>query len=723
MKNNIITRFLVILFLLSVSGISRADEGMWLVNLLDKNLTQQMKKTGLKLDPKLIYDESGSAVSNAVVALDFGCTGSIISDKGLLITNHHCAYSDIHALSTPEKNYLEDGYWAMNISQEIPIKGKSVFSLRKVTDVTDEIKQISDSLKKNNIPGGMRKITNIIETKHSKQSGMETSCNSMWRGSKYYMFYYEVYTDIRFVGAPPVSVAAFGGETDNWEWPQHKGDFALYRVYGNRDGKPAPYSVDNVPISPKKVLPISTKGIKDGDFTMILGFPGRTNRYSSSFSIHEKEKVTNPISVKIMREKLDILNKWMKSDPNIRLKYADYYFGISNLQEMLEGEVINFRRFGVEKIFQEREKELQQWIDSDSQRQAKWGGLLQKLSTRYNGTEEITRIKKYYQNTLVGGYGLIAIANKAGSLNNSSNRDNLDTLKVGQREYVNFIKEIEKIYKECDMRAEHEMLKYTLKTFVDNVPPLYRGDYINGLAKQFNNDGEAMADYIFNNSIFTNPEKFRQIVKNDQPVSVFGEDPLNLMSKSIGVRPFNEAISKICKGESIDQLEAEYGRVVYQMNLDKGRNQYPDANSTMRLTYGTVGPLDPSDGIHCKSQTTTQGLWDKYNPDNYDFNIKPRMLGFLENKDWGNYCEKGKMFINFLTDNDITGGNSGSPVMNSNGEIIGLAFDGNKESLASDAYFHPQMNKCVNVDIRYVLWIIDKYAGAGYLIDEMHIIK
>lgn len=723
MKNNIITRFLVILFLLSVSGISRADEGMWLVNLLDKNLTQQMKKTGLKLDPKLIYDESGSAISNAVVALDFGCTGSIISDKGLLITNHHCAYSDIHALSTPEKNYLEDGYWAMNQSQEIPIKGKSVFFLRKVTDVTDEIKQISDSLKKNNIPGGMRKITSIIETKHSKQSGMETSCNSMWRGSKYYMFYYEVYTDIRFVGAPPVSVAAFGGETDNWEWPQHKGDFALYRVYGNKDGKPAPYSVNNVPISPKKVLPISTKGIKDGDFTMIMGFPGRTNRYSSSFSIHEKEKVTNPISVKIMREKLDILNKWMKSDPNIRLKYADYYFGISNLQEMLEGEVINFRRFGVEKIFQEREKELQQWIDSDSQRQAKWGDLLQKLSTRYNETEEIIRIKKYYQNTLVGGYGLIAIANKAGSLNNSSNRDNLDTLKVGQREYVNFIKDIEEIYQECDMRAEHEMLKYTLKTFVDNVPPLYRGDYINGLAKQFNNDGEAMADYIFSNSIFTNPEKFRQIVKNDQPVSVFGEDPLNLMSKSIGVRPFNEAISKICKGESIDQLEAEYGRVMYQMNLDKGRNQYPDANSTMRLTYGTVGPLDPSDGIHCKSQTTTQGLWDKYNPDNYDFNIKPRMLGFLESKDWGNYCEKGKMFIDFLTNNDITGGNSGSPVMNSKGEIIGLAFDGNKESLASDAYFHPQMNKCVNVDIRYVLWIIDKYAGAGYLIDEMHIIK
>lgn len=720
MKNTI-GRVVTILILLSVFQVSRADEGMWLVNLLDKNLTQKMKKSGLKLDPKLIYDESGSAISNAVVALDFGCTGSIISNEGLLITNHHCAYSDIHALSTPEKNYLEDGYWAMNREQEIPIKGKSVFFLRKVVDVTDEIKQISDSLRSKGQPGGMRKISSIIEPRHAKMSGLETSCNSMWRGSKYYMFYYEVYTDIRFVGAPPVSIAAFGGETDNWEWPQHKGDFALYRVYGGKDGKPAAYSTENVPITPKRVLTISTKGVKEGDFTMILGFPGRTNRYNNSFGIHEKEKVTNPISVSTMRDKLDIMDKWMKTDPKIRLKYADYYFSISNVQELLSGEVINFRRFGVEKIMQERESELQSWIDGNPERKAKWGDLLEKLSVRYKGTENVMRAQKYFQSTLVGGYGLISAGNRGGSLKSSMERDNIDTLRVGSPRYKGFIKELEKVYEECDMRVERDLFKYSMKTFIENVPEQYRGDYINQLAKEYNNDGEAIAEYIFNNSILTHPDKFREAVKKDQPVTLFTNDPLSIMNRSIGMKPFNEEVSKVCRKESIFDLEAYYTRAMYQMNLDKNKVQYPDANSTMRLTYGNVGPINPSDGIYYSSQSTTQGLWDKYNPDDYEFNMKPKMIELLKNKDWGPYGEKGKMYIDFLSNNDITGGNSGSPIMNAKGEIIGLAFDGNKESLASDAYFHPEMNKCVNVDIRYVLWIIDKYAGAGHLIKEMNI--
>jgi hypothetical protein len=343
-------KIVALLSLLSIFQISRADEGMWLINLLDKNLTKKMQKEGLKIDPKLIYDENSASISDAVVALDFGCTGSIISNDGLLITNHHCAYSDIHALSTPSKNYLEDGYWAMNRNEEIPIKGKSVFFLRKVIDATAEVRAISDSLSKKKLPSGMRKIYALIEEKHSKASGMEAMCMSMWRGSKYYMFYYEVYTDIRFVGAPPVSIAAYGGETDNWEWPQHKGDFALYRVYGGKDGKPASYSTNNVPIVPKKVLSISTKGVKEGDFTMILGYPGRTNRYNNSFAIYEKEKITNPVSVKLKREKENIIKRWMDIDPNIRLKYADQYFGMTNVQELLQGEVYNFRRYGVVNI-------------------------------------------------------------------------------------------------------------------------------------------------------------------------------------------------------------------------------------------------------------------------------------------------------------------------------------------------------------------------------------
>jgi hypothetical protein len=716
-------RIVTLLMFLSVFQISRADEGMWLVNLLDKNLTQKMKKEGLKLDPKVIYDETGSSISNAVVALDFGCTGSIISNEGLLITNHHCAYSDIYALSTPEKNYLEDGYWAMNKDQEIPIKGKSVYFLRKVTDVTDEVSAIADSLKKAGSVAGMRKISSIIETKHAKASGMEVSCNSMWRGSKYYMFYYEVYTDIRFVGAPPVSIAAFGGDTDNWEWPQHKGDFALYRVYGDKNGKPAAYSTDNVPISTKKVLSISTKGVKEGDFTMIMGFPGRTNRYNNSFSIHEKEKVTNPIMVNIMGEKLSIMDKWMKSDPEIRLKYSDQYFSISNVQELRSGEVINFRRFGVEKIMQEREKVLQQWIDNNPERKAKWGDLIEKLSVRYKETEDIARAIEYFRNTIVSGTGFVGLANKAGSLRNYQTNEKSDTIKLNNHEYQSFIRMVEGIYKECDMKVEHELMRYQIGVFMANVPEKYRGDYINNLSVKFNGNATEIADYIFESSILTHPDKFREAVKKDQPVSLFTEDPLSLLCKSVGMLSFNNDIRKITGKDDINSLEAQYTKALYQMNLDKGTVQYPDANSTMRLTYGTIGPINPSDGIHYSAQSTTQGLWDKYNPDDYEFTIKPKMLDLLRKANWGKYGEKGIMYTDFLSNNDITGGNSGSPVMNAKGELIGLAFDGNKESLASDAYFHPEMNKCVNVDIRYVLWIIENYAGAGYLVNEMNIVK
>jgi len=716
-------RIVTLLMMLSIFQISRADEGMWLVNLLDKNLSQKMKKAGLKLDPKVIYDETGSSISNAVVALDFGCTGSIISNEGLLITNHHCAYSDIYALSTPEKNYLENGYWAMTRDQEIPIHGKSVYFLRKVTDVTDEVAAIADSLKAKGLASGMRKISSIIETKHAAASGMEVSCNSMWRGSKCYMFYYEVYTDIRFVGAPPVSVAAYGGDTDNWEWPQHKGDFSLYRVYGDKNGKPAAYSKENVPITPTRILPISTKGVKEGDFTMILGFPGRTNRYNNSFSIHEKEKVTNPIDVSIMGEKLNIMDKWMKSNPDIRLKYSDQFFSISNVQELRSGEVINFRRFGVEKIMQEREKVLQEWIDSDPERKAKWGDLIEKLSVRYKGTEEIARAIQYFRNTLVSGTGFVGLANRAGTLKNYIANGKSDTIRLDDKEYQSFIRMVEGTYKECDMNVEQDLMRYQIGVFMNNVPQKYRGDYINELSVKFNGNATAMADYIFDNSILTHPDKFRETVKKSQPVSLFGEDPLYLFCKSVGMLPFNNDIKSVTGKEDINSLEATYTRALYLMNLDKGNVQYPDANSTMRLTYGTVGPINPSDGIYYSSQSTTQGLWDKYNPDDYEFNMKPKMIELLKKKEWGSYGENGKMYIDFLSNNDITGGNSGSPVMNAKGELIGLAFDGNKESLASDAYFHPDMNKCVNVDIRYVLWIIEKYAGAGYLINEMKIVK
>jgi hypothetical protein len=718
-----IFRIIVLLIMLPVYNVSRADEGMWLINLLDKNLTKKMQKAGLKIDPKVIYDENNVSISDAVVALDFGCTGSIISADGLLITNHHCAYSDIHALSTPEHNYLEDGFWAMNRTQEIYIPGKSVFFLRKVMDVTEEVKDIADSLRKAGFNAGMRKISSIIEPRHAKSSGYETMCMPMWRGSEYYMFYYEVYTDIRLVGAPPVSIAAFGGETDNWEWPQHKGDFALYRVYGGKDGKPAKYSAENVPVTPKKVLPISLKGVREGEFTMILGFPGRTNRYNNSFAVNEKEKITNPVSVSVKRERLDIIDKWMNADPDIRLKYADLYFSISNVQELQQGEVYNFRRYGVVKVLEEQEKELQSWIMGDTERARKWGDLLEKLSKCYKGTSDIARNLQYFRETLVSGTGFIFLGNRSKSLINKSAKSDSDSLVIGSTLYKNYVSVIMKGYEQCDMRVERDLLNYQLKLFMEKVDRRYWGDYITELDQKFKGDYQAVADYIYENSLLMHPERFMEAIKSNQPLTLFTHDPVALLCGSTGMQPFNAATSEVTGKDDISTLEAYYTRALYQMRKEKNIVQYPDANSTMRLTYGTVGPINPSDGIYYSCQSTTQGLWDKYNPDDYEFTMKPRMMELLESRDWGEYGEKGRMYVDFLTNNDITGGNSGSPIMNAKGEIIGLAFDGNKESLASDVYFHPEYNKCVNVDIRYILWIIDKYAGAGYLIKEMNIVR
>ncbi|OFX79662.1 MAG: hypothetical protein A2X20_03780, partial [Bacteroidetes bacterium GWE2_40_15] len=589
---------------------SRADEGMWLINLLDKNLTSKMRAAGLKIDPKIIYDENTASLSDAVVALDFGCTGSIISKDGLLITNHHCAYGDVHALSTPNKNYLEDGFWAMKRDQEIYINGKSVFFLRKVMDVSDEVKRVSDSLKTAGQPSGMRRISSVMEGAASKKSGMESMLMSMWRGSKYYMFYYEVYTDIRLVGAPPVSIAAYGGETDNWEWPQHKGDFALYRVYGGKDGKPAKYSVNNVPITPKKVLNISTKGVKEGDFTMVMGFPGRTNRYNSSFGVNEKERVTNPVSVKLRKGKLQIMNSFMEIDPAVRLKYADHYFSISNVQELMAGEVTNFRRFGVVDIKKSQEGELQSWIMSDPTRAEKWGDLLKKMEESYNKIEKIAKAKKYFQETMVAGQGFIYMGNRTNSLKTAKDREKLDTLKVGSEHHKTLVRNIESGYESCDLRVEKELMYFQLREFLGAVPEEYWGDYIRRLYKEFYGDSKLMTDYIFENSIILNPDKFRATAGKDQPIDLYIEDPISQLSRSAKITEFNSDEAKIMNGESVYDMEAYYTRLVYQMNKERGVVQYPDANSTMRLTYGTVGPINPSDGIYYSSQSTTQGFID-----------------------------------------------------------------------------------------------------------------
>jgi hypothetical protein len=452
---------------------------------------------------------------------------------------------------------------------------------------------------------------------------------------------------------------------------------------------------------------------------MVIGYPGRTNRYISSFELREKFEILNPVISGVRRAKLDVWKKYMDASDETRLIYSDKYFGISNYTDYAKWENLCVDRFNVIEELEGREKVLQEWIMSDSKRAEKYGKMLENLREAYAVKADITKVREYFRESMVSGQGFVYLGNRTNSLRTAQERENVDTLKVGSSHHRTLLNNIERGYESSVLEVEKELMKYQLREFFANVSREYWGENLAMMFDRFNGSADAITEYVFANSILLNPEKFREAVKKDQPITLFVDDPLPLLTRSARITEFNQEENELMGGNDINSLEAQYTRAMYQMNMEKGRVQYPDANSTMRLTYGTVGPITPSDGIHYSAQSTTQGFFDKYNPDSYEFNIKPEVLALLKAGDWGKWGEKGKMYVNFLTNNDITGGNSGSPVLNAKGELIGLAFDGNKESLAGDAYFHPEMNKCVNVDIRYVLWIIEKYAKADHLIKEM----
>ena len=715
-----------VLLLLSISFAAIADEGMWLVNLLEKQSYSIMKKKGLKLKANEIYSQESTSIKDAIVALDHGmCTGSIISHEGLMITNHHCAYGDVHALSTPVKNYLEDGFWALNRESEIPVKGKTVTFLRKVEDVTDQVNKIIDSLDKAG-PRGiffMRKVSSIIENIYKNQP-YELDLSSMWRGSKYYLFFYETFSDVRLVGAPPVSIGAYGGETDNWGWPQHKGDFAIYRVYTGKDGKPAEYSKDNIPLQAKRYLTISSKGVGKDDFTMIMGYPGSTNRYSSSYELQEKYDILNPIVSGVRRAKLEVWKKYMDSDTLVRLKYADKYFGISNYTDYAKWENICITKFSIIDSLKSIENDLKKWISEDPARAKKYGDVFEKLEKGYQVKGEITRIKEYFRESMIRGSEFLNLGQRYNSLAGVLTKAKKENFSMLDKEVSDFVKGFAtKIYENSDVNADKELLKVMLTYFIKEVPSKFYEDDFVKLLDSLNRNPEAIANYIFANSNITDSLRMRTFFNSTRNVSQIYSDPIIKIVKSLGIRPYNSIEDSLLKINKIDlsSERGKYARALYEMKLQRGIPTYPDANSTMRITYGEVGAVSPSDGIYYHYQSTSDGILQKYNPKDYEFKLKSDYKDLLRSKDWGRWGQDSKLYVNFLTDNDITGGNSGSPVMNAKGELIGLAFDGNRESMAGDVYYKDGMNKCVNVDIRYVLWVVDKYAKSEYILKELNI--
>lgn len=747
-------RYIGICLLAAVLGSwkASADEGMWLIHTINAALEKKMQERGLELSAGEIYnaDAPGAGVADAIVSMEFGCTGSMISENGLLITNHHCAYGDVHALSTPEHNYLEEGFWAMRSDEEINIKDKSVWFLKKVIDVTEEVEELKRQHEAEGKVLGSRKLSYVMERKYAKDTDLEPWFASMWSGSKYYIALYKVYKDVRLVAAPPVSSAAFGGDIDNWEWPQHKCDFAMYRVYTAPDGSPAVYSKENVPYRPERILPISIDGYKEGDYTMILGYPGRTNRYSTSFETRFNETLKLPISNGLRGKQMDIINGWMNQDPDIRLKYSDYFFSLSNVQELYSGEVLCYGRFNVADRKAELEKELQEWIDASPESKSRWGDLLPRLEKAYTDVRDAERNIGYYRETLIRGTRLTRIIGKTRQYRDQVLKINkikptkkaemvngaltptkgpseaevkcFNTFLFKGKDIPSVTEGLLKEYQNIDLRVEKDLFRFCVESFLENVDSDMIGAFHKELLDRYGRDYDAIAGYLWDNSFLTDMTRLNTFLDTEHTVSEYLADPFFRFFDDVEILTFNNRIQEAEGENDRAELDREFVHALYQMREDKGIPQYPDANSTMRITYGTVRPVEPYDGVFCDWKSTAKGMIEKYDPASYEFNLSDRQYLLYKQGDWGRWgCgPDGKtMYVNFLTDNDITGGNSGSPVLNSKGELIGLAFDGNKESLANDMMCVDGYNMCVCVDIRYILWTLDRYAGMTRIIEEL----
>ena len=693
------------------AGSAFADEGMWLLPLIQKMNGKAMKELGCELTPKEIYDINNTSLKDAIVQFGGGCTGEIISSEGLLVTNHHCGYGNIQKLSTVEHDYLKDGYWAMNRSEELPCEGLTVTFLQYMEDVTPIIKKAEKKAAKAGVDAYEvieAAIDDIVTEAKKDHPHCEVEVESFYNENVYYLIVYKVYKDVRFVGAPPSSIGKFGADTDNWMWPRHTGDFSMFRVYSDKDGNPAEYSPENVPLKAKNHLKISLAGVQEGDYTMIMGYPGRTTRFQTSPELkHQIEQNDIRIAARTIRQ--DVLLEDMLADPKVKIQYASKYSSSSNGWKKWQGMKLAFEKLDIVGRAEQEEADFQAWVDANGKRKAKYGTVVADLAAAVEAGREannaFTKAFETIHKVELTDFGFQMVLQVGNAIQRGT-----DTLAALEQAYERLAPK----YADYSASTDRKVAKAMIRHYCD----IAETEFTKALSAY---DIDWYVDQIFDNSAFVSAETLKKAIQ-EKGIKAIAEDPAAMLG--LGIYAECVGLQELA-GQNAQALAD--ARKLYTEGLlewKKGEPSYPDANFTMRLTYGTVGGYSPKDAVEYRYYTTLDGVMEKEDPDNWEFVVPEKLKDLWKNHDFGQYAmADGKMPVAFLSNNDITGGNSGSPIMNSRGELIGLAFDGNWESMSSDVMFEPDLQRCINVDIRYVLFIVDKFGGAGWLIEEMDIVK
>ena len=718
-KNNM-KNTLTIILLTFLAGLSaKADEGMWLPSLISQRITDMQEK-GFKLNAKDIYSINEASLKDAVVLFGRGCTGELVSPEGLLLTNHHCGYSQIQKHSSVEHDYLKDGFWAMSREEELPNKGLSVSFLERMEDVTDLILNgYEPSMSESERVTIVKENSKALIDEVSKEGkGFRATVEALYYGNQYFLFVYRQYDDVRLVGAPPSSIGKFGGDTDNWMWPRHTGDFSMFRIYADKDNNPAPYSEENVPYRPKKYFRISTAGVQEGDFTFIYGFPGRTQEYIHSEGVRYIEEIGDPHKIHLRTLRLDIMSKYQSQSQKVRIQYSSKNANVANAWKKWQGEVKGIRKMNTVQVKQEFEKAFDRWAAG-----GEFNGIIGKIKSLYKELEPYQFATDYYSETVRA----IEIANFASSLYGTYKVDKetgeitFDAQKAADI--------VEAFYKDWYLPIDKECFAALMTEFDKNVPADFKCEYFTKQMKKYGS-AEKWAETLFSKTMFTDQAKVEKFIKSQKPTEksrkALLKDPATEFAAEFSrwytseIKPVTDRLNQDLQLAYRDYMR---GQMVYYRTQRVPKAFYPDANLTLRVAYGHIKGYQPADATYYLPSSTIKGIMEKDNPDIFDYNIPQRLRDIYAAKDYGRWTDtSGEVPVCFIATNHTTGGNSGSPVINADGDLIGLNFDRVWEGTMSDIVFDPEICRNISLDVRYVLFIIDKVADADHLIEEMTLV-